>query len=72
MNIHDPRSKQGIYSRGTNNYNGVSKTPNPVGLNQHKFNPQKAAKLRRKRQDKKKSMMPQAAMMKRNMMKNGS
>ena len=69
MNIHDPRSKQGIYSRGTNNYNGVSKTPNPVGLNQHKFNPQKAAKLRKKHQAKKINSIQMAAMMKMSMMK---
>ena len=69
MNIYDSRSKQGIYSRGTNNYNGVSKTPNPVGLNQHKFNPQKAAKLRKKHQAKKMNSIQMAAMMKMSMMK---
>lgn len=61
-NINDPRSLKGMYSRGSNNYGGVSKSPNPVGLNQHKFNPQKAAKLRRKKQEKKVNLAPIATM----------
>ena len=69
MSIYDPRSKQGMYSRGSNTYNGISKTPNPVGLNQHKFNPQKAAKLRKKHQAKKMNSIQMAAMMKMSMMK---
>ena len=51
-NINDPRSTKGIYSRGKNIYNGTSTTPNPVGKNQHKFNPVKAAALRRKKMQK--------------------
>lgn len=61
-NINDPRSLQGIYSRGSNTYGGTSKTSNPVGLNQHKFNPQKAAKLRRKKAERKVNLAPIASM----------
>lgn len=57
VNINDPRSSKGIYSRGKNLYNGVSSTPNPTGQNQWKFNPQKAALLRKKRQGLKKGLL---------------
>ena len=47
MNINDARSLTGIYARGKTRY--VQGSPNPNGNNQHGFNIQKAAKLRRKK-----------------------
>ena len=49
MNTNDPRSLTGIYARGKNVYNGTASSPNPTGTNQFKFDPQRAAKLRRKK-----------------------
>lgn len=53
-NIYDNRSVVGRYLRGRTIYGGHSMSPNPVGLNQHKFNPKKAALLRKKKLLKKK------------------
>lgn len=44
MNINDPRSLTGTYSRGKNVYNGASRAPNPRGKNQYLS---KLAKIRR-------------------------
>lgn len=34
LGLVDARSKTGVFSRGSNTYNGISKAPNPTGLNQ--------------------------------------